>query len=306
MTTSSEFRRLHRRAGIDRVAGLPPQFERLERDWLFRRHGHGPAIRVSDDEYAAFMRRGLRAIVLHGVALVVFGGLAWLLAERLLPGFGDHARALVFGVALSLIALALYGSLRHQADAPARALAHRPPERPARDPDASMQPDYSTIVVLVLFLLFVAAIGTRQPTSFYIVFAVVAVMLGVFLAIRRQRFDRILTVVQRERLRDQRVAAREIERTRWQEPGVLWKGALLLVFIALELVLLVGGVLLGVGIAQAIAGQTSEDAGFGVFILGFLPGLAFGGLLFWPLEKLCKRWTGHSAVHAFDWLPPSW
>ncbi|TXC71053.1 NAD(P)(+) transhydrogenase (Re/Si-specific) subunit beta [Sphingomonas ginsenosidivorax] len=306
MPTSSEFRRLHRRAGIDRFAGLPPQFERVDRDWLFRRYGHGPAIRVSDDEYAAFMRNGVRAIVLHGVALVAFGALAWLLLERLLPGAGNASHAIVFGVALSLVAFALYGSLRHHADAPTRALAHRPPELPARDPDASMQPEYSTIVVLVLFLLFMAAIGTQQPAGFYIVFAVVAVMLGVFLAIRRQRFDRILTVVQRERVRDQRVAAREAERARRQQPEPLWKGALLLVFVAIELVLLFGGILLGVGIAQKIAGQTSADASFGVFILGFIPGLAFGGLLFWPLERLCKRWTGYSAVHAFDWIPPSW
>ena len=244
--------------------------------------------------------------MLHGVALVVFGYLAWLMLDRLLPGPGDTTRALVFGVVLSLIALGLYGSLRHHADAPTRALAHRSPDLPARDPDASMQPDYSTIVMVVLFLLFAAAIGTRQPRDIHIVVAVVAVLTGVFLAIRRRRFDRVLTVAQRERLRDQRIAARETQRTYRRQPGAVWRGALLLVFVGIELAMLSGGILLGVGIAQAIAGPTSGNAGFGVFMLGFLPGLAIGGLLFWPLERLCKRWTGHSAVHAFDGIPPGW
>lgn len=306
MQTSAQFRRLHRRAGIDRFAGLPPQFERSERGWLFRRYGHGPAIRVSDEEYAGFMRAGLHAVVLHGIALLAFGALAWLVLERALPDWSDTARAPVLGVVLSLIALALHGSLSHSADAPTRALVDRPPEKPARDPDASMQPNYTTIIGLVLFLLFMAAIGTQQPASFYIVFGTASIMLGVILAIRRLRFDRILTVVQRERLREQRVTELAIERARRKDAEPWWKGLLLLVFVGLELVLLAGGVLLGVGIAQAIAGQTSENASFGVFMLGFLPGLAFGGLLFWPLEKLCKRWTGYSAVHAFDWIPPSW
>ncbi|RZF65098.1 hypothetical protein EWE75_06880 [Sphingomonas populi] len=306
MQTSAQFRRLHRHAGIDRFAGLPPQFERSDRGWLFRRYGHGPAIRVSDDEYARFMRTGLWAVILHGVALIAFGAFAWLLLDRILPGWSGNARAPVFGVVLSLIALALQGSLRHYADAPTRVLVDRPPERPARDPDASMQPNYTTIIALVLFLLFMAAIGTQQPASFYIAFATASVTLGVVLAIRRLRFDRILTVAQRERLREQRVTELAIERARRKESDPLWKGAVLLVFVALELVVIGGGIILGVGIAQAIAGQTSDDMGFGVFMLGFLPGLAFGALLFWPLEKLCKRWTGYSALHAFDWIPPGW
>jgi hypothetical protein len=302
MQTSAQFRRLHRRAGIDRFAGLPPQFERSDRGWLFRRHGHGPAIRVSDGEYVGFMRAGMHAIILHGAAVIAFGSLAWLLLDRILPNWGANARAAVFGVVLSLIALALYGSLRHYADAPTRALVDRPPEQAARDPDASTQPNYTTIIGLVLALLFLSAIGTQQSASFYITFATASVMLGVILAIRRLRFDRVLTVVQRERLREQRAT----ERARRKETDPLWKGALLLVFVTLEIAMLGGGIILGVGIAQAIAGQTSKDLGFGLFMLGFLPGLAFGGLCFWPLEKLCKRWTGYSAVHAFDWIPPSW
>ncbi|MCP3733458.1 hypothetical protein M9979_00975 [Sphingomonas sp. RP10(2022)] len=302
MPTTPAFRRFHRRAGIDRFAGLPPQFERTDHGWWFRRYGHGPAIAVSDDEYAAFMRAGLTALVVHAIALVVFGILAWLLLVRMLPDWSDNGHAIVFGIILPLIALALHGSLRHHADAPTRALAHRPPRLPARDPDASMQPNYSDIVVLTLFMLFMAAIGTRQPPSSYIAFATISVVVGVILVIRRLRFDRILTAVQRERLREQRRDARAIARAAPASPGWYWRAPLLLVFVALELAMLAAGVLLGVGIAQAIAGTT----GFGIFMLGFLPGLALGGIAFMPLERLCKRWTGHSAVHAFDWLPPSW
>ncbi|QNE32354.1 hypothetical protein F1C10_10625 [Sphingomonas sp. NBWT7] len=309
MTTASRSHRLHRRAGIDRVAALPPQFERVGDTWFFRRRGHGPAIRVSDDEYAGFMRTGLRAVMLHVVALPIFATLGWLLLARVLPDIGGTGRAALFGVVLSLIALALFGSLRHYADAPARLLAHRPPERPARDPDASMQPSYGTIVGVTLVLLFLAAVGTRQPPGFYVTFASVSVMFGLILFVRRLRFDGSLTAPQRERLQQQARAARAAraaERARATKGASLWQGLLLLVFVGLELAFLALGVVIGVGVAQAIFGQSGEGLSFGIFMFGFFPGLALGLLLFWPLEKLCKRWTGSSAIHAFDWIPPGW
>lgn len=306
MTTASRSHRLHRRAGIDRVAALPPQFERVGNTWFFRRRGHGPAIRVSDEEYLGFMRTGLRAVVLHIVALPIFATLGWLLLARVLPDVGGTARAAIFGVVLSLIALALFGSLRRHADAPARALVQRPPERPARDPDASMQPSYGTTIGVTLLLLFLAAIGTRQPPSFYVTFASASVMFGIILFVRRLRFDGSLTAPQRERLRQQARAEREAERAMAATGGSLWQGLLLLMFVVLELAFLALGVMLGVGVAQAIFGQSGEGLSFGVFMLGFFPGLALGLLLFWPLEKLCKRWTGSSAIHAFDWIPAGW
>jgi hypothetical protein len=304
MPFTAERNRIGRRLGIDQFAGLPPQFERTNPGWHFRRHGHGPAIRVSDEEHAAFLRSGFHAVLLHGAALPIFGGLAWLLLKRIVPTWNDNAIAAVFGIVLSLIALALHLSMRHHADAPARALALRSPEQPARDPDASMQPDYSTIVMLVLILLFLAAIGTGQPASFYFAFASGSVMLGLILTLRRWRFGRALTVAQRERLRVQAAEARA--RAKGENGQSFWQFLLLLVFIVIELAMLVGGMLLGVGAAQSISGQTSEEFSFGIFMLGFLPGLGLGALCFWPLDRLCKRWTGSSATDAFDWIPPSW
>jgi hypothetical protein len=308
MPTSSQFRRLHRRAGIDRFAGLPPQFERSGNDWLFRQHGYGPAIKIGDDEYAALMRAGLRAIVLHALALPVFGWLGWLVIERLLPDWSINALAAVFGVIVSLIGLALFGSLRHRAEAPARAFIDRSPVAPARDPSDAAQPGYATIVTITALLLVAAALGTQQPPAFYIAFASASVMLGLILMVRRFRFEAALTVIQRERLREQRAAEyqREMAKARTQPDGHWWQLPLLLLFVALELIFLAMGVLICVAIVVAITGEPSSGMSFGQFVIGFLPGLALGYFLFQPLERLCKRWTGASAIHAFDWLPPSW
>lgn len=307
MPTSPQFRRVSRRAGIDRVAGLPQQFARTDRgDWLFRRYGYGPAIPVSDDEYARFMRAGLRAVVVHGIALAVFGVLAWLLLARLLPDWGDNGRALVFGVVLPLIALVLHISLGHYADAPTRALAGRSPVRPACDPDDSMQPHYRSIVGFVVVLLLIAAMATRQTPATQIALASAALTIGVILAFRRLRFENYLTPPQRTHLKERRVAEAVAERNRKRQSEPLWKSIVLILFVIVELATLGAGIVLGVGAALAVTGQTSEQAGFGVFMLGFAPGLIGGGMLFVPLERLCNRWTGYSAIQAFDWLPPSW
>ncbi|WP_144037090.1 hypothetical protein [Sphingomonas sp. TZW2008] len=274
--------------------------------WLFRRHGHGPALPLSDQECAAFQREGWRSVLLHSAALPLLGWLAWLVLERMLPTWSTNAIALIFGVVISLIALALFGSIRNAADAPARRLASRAPVRPAREPDDAMQPSYATIIGLTMGLLFLAAIGTQRTASFYIAFASASVMLGIILAVRRWLFDNRLTALQREQLRaraDEQRAARRVEKHAGRS---WWKGALLLGFVVVELIFLAGGVLAGIAIVLAISGQTSEQLTFGLFMTGFLPGLALGALAFWPLERLCKRWTGASAVHAFDWIPAGW
>ncbi|SFR96817.1 hypothetical protein [Sphingomonas jatrophae] len=308
MATTAQFRRLHRRVGIDRVAGLPPQFERSGDTWLFRRHGHGPAVRISDDEFQASMRAGLRAVLVHALVLPLFAWLGWLVLERLLPDGSVNALAALFGVVLSVIGLALFGSLRHYADAPGRAFAGRPQVAPARDPSDATQPGWTTIVALTFILLTAAALGTRQPAAFYIAFATASVMLGLILAVRRLRFDAALTVVQRERLREQRAVERQREVARLgRQPDVhWWQLPLLVLFILLQLAFLALGVIVCVGVVLGITGETSTGMSFGQFIAGFLPGLALGYVLFIPLERLCKRWTGVSAVHALDWLPPSW
>lgn len=309
MPTPAEYRRLARRGGIDRFAGLPPQFEHTGTQWLFRRHGHGPALPLSDEEHAGFMRAGLWAVILHFVALPLSGWLAWLVLERALPGWSTNALAALFGVVLSSIALGLWGSLRHQADAPTRALAGRAAVAPSRDPSDAAQPSWTTIIAVTLVLLFMAATGTRQPPAVYIAFASASVMLGVTLALRRVNFQAGLTVAQRERLRDQARVARAAERRKVQPEGSLWQLPLFLLFIVVELAVLVLGVAIGVtvsiGIAAIVVGPASELS-FGVFIAGFIPGIILGALMNGPVDRLCKRWTGGSAAHAFDWVPPGW
>lgn len=297
-----DYRSAHRRIGIDRIAGLPPQFESLRSGWVFRRHGHGPALPLSEAEHAGFVREGVRAVLLHAVALPVFGWLAWLMLARMLPGWSINLRAALFGIVLALIGLALHLSLRHRADAPARALAGRQPVAPARDPDDATQPSYVTIIALTLWLLFLAAVGTRQPTGFYLAFASAGLMLGLFLAIRRWRFQHGLTPAQRQRLRDTHQTERRERRAgrRW------WQTPLFLLFVLVELILVAAIVIVALAIVAGITGQSIADIGFGPFMIGFLLGILLACFAIGPLDRLCQRWTGHSTRHAFDWWPVNW
>ena len=292
-----------RAIAIERVIGAAPQFERIDGGYLYRRDGHGPAIRVTAEEHDALTAGHGKILLLHAAALGVFGWLGWLVTQALLPRSGEAVVAAAFGVVLSLIALALYLSLRRYADAPWRALRHRPPERPARDPDASRQPAYRTIAGLVLLLLFLAAIGTRQPATLYVTMAVMAVMLGLFLTVRRWRFGARLTPEQRRHVAAE--AARE-RAARRSIPGRRWRIALLLLFVLVEAILLLAGVVIGIGIVQGATGATSDTMTFGLFMIGFLLGMALGGLIVWPVDRLCKRWTGESAAGVLDFIPAGW
>ena len=64
------------RNAIDRLAGLPPPFTWSEDGWLFRRRGHGPAVRVTAAECASFLRTGAYAALFHILALALLGILA--------------------------------------------------------------------------------------------------------------------------------------------------------------------------------------------------------------------------------------
>lgn len=297
-----DYRSAHRRIGIDRIAGLPPQFEGTRDGWLFRRHGHGPALPLSEAEHAGFVREGVRAVLLHALALPVFGWLAWLMLARLLPGWGTNPRAALFGVVLALIGLALHLSLRHRADAPARALAGRRPVAPARDPDDATQPSYGTILVLMLWILFMAAVGTRQPPGFYIAFATAGLMLVLFLAIRRWRFQHRLTPAQRQRLR----TAHKTERRERRAARRWWQTPLYLLFLLVGMILLGVIVIVALAITARITGTTIAEMGFGPFMTGFLAGILLGCFAIAPFDRLCRRWTGHSTRGAFDWWPLHW
>lgn len=292
---------------IERFAGVAPQFERTDGGYFFRRDRCGPAIRVTAAERDAFAAAGMRSLWLHVAAFGIFALTAWLLLDRLLINWSENGLAALFGIVVSLIAIALYGSLRWHADAPARALAGRPHERPARDPDVADLPGYGTIIGLTMLLLFLAAIGTRQPTSFYVAFASGSVMLGIFLATRTWWTRAGLTPDQRRRAAAIKAQARANERARARANKTSrWQVLLLIVFFVLELIAIGVGIAMGVGIVVAVTGVGTDDLSFGPFMTGFLLGMVIAGLLIWPLEKLCKRWTGDSALNSFDFIPAGW
>lgn len=292
---------------IHRWAGVVTQFERTNGGYLFRRHGCGPAVFVTPPERDRFAAAGMRALLIHAAAFAFAAGIIWLVVGRVLAEHGDTMRAIVFGIVASLSAMALYASQQSYADAPGRALAHRPIVQPARDPDFTTRQSYGGIIATTLLLLFLAAIGTEQPASFYIVVATCAVMLGLFLAVRRWLFDAGLSATQRRQADqvERELAAKTMARAK-ANPQTGGQVVLLLAFVVGQLVVLLCTMLIGVATAAAIVGQSSEQLTFGVFMIGFVGGLALGGLLMVPLDRLCKRLTGSSASDSFSWLPMNW
>ena len=289
---------------VDHWAGVAPQFERIDGGWLFRRHRHGPAIRVTADERDAFAAAGRRALLLHALTFCVCSGATWLLVSRLFDG--ALVTAIAFAVVVSLLAMALYGSQQWYADAPARALADRPAEAPARAPDHRERQSYTTIVATVAALLFLAALGTGQPLEVYVGLATGAVMLGLFMVVRRWRYDSRLSPTERRRADAalQEREAREKAAAGGSQSG--WQVALLLFFVMLELAVLAVAVILTVGIAMTVTGSTPDTMGFGLFMISFVAGLMLGVAANWPVDRLCKHWTGASAANAFDWIPAGW
>ncbi|WP_419808570.1 hypothetical protein [Sphingomonas sp.] len=293
---------------IDRWAGVATQFERTDGGYLFRRHGHGPAIRVAMAERDAFVAAGMRALLGHAAAFVGCGGAAWLVVREMMADSSPDLTAVAVGIVLSLVALALYVSQRWYADAPARALAHRPVVAPARDPDFSGRVGYLTIAVGTSCLVVIAALGTDQPRSFYVAFATIAVMGGIFAAIGKWFGDAALSPAQYRRAlaaedtdqRHHRERAAALERA---HPTKAWHAPLLLAVLALEIVVLIGALCATVAVAGAITGTGYAEMAFGPFMVAFVAGLVLGGLLVWPLDGWCKRRTGSSAIDALNVIP---
>lgn len=300
-----------RQMPIDRVAGVAMQFERTDGGYFFRRHGHGAAIRVSAAERDAFAATALRTLLIHAVALALCGAAGWMIVLRAMDGANVYVRAVSIGVVLSLIALALWGSLRWNADAPGRALAGRPTERPARDPDFLEHESYGTILGATIFLVFLMALGTKQPGWIYVTFATVVVIGGAVAALRKWWFDRALTPDQTARAAQARQAeaarARDRQATRDRHSTLGAGGALLvLFFVVLQLVVMAGGLFAGIGATLGIAGTSMEQSSGGVVILALLMGVVLAGLLAWGVEVLCKRLTGESAADTLSSIPPGW
>lgn len=311
MTKSNSLPPRRRLMPIDRLAGVAMQFERTDGGWFFRRHGHGPAVRVTAAERDAFAGTALRSALVHAAAMALCGTAGWLIVMRLMQGQNIYLRAVAIGIVLSLIGAALYASLRWNADAPGRALAGRPVERPARDPDYLEHGSYGTIGGGTLIILFIVALGTSQPPWVYATFATVVVMGGIFAALAKWRFERALTPVQQARAAQARAHERALEedrvRTRTRN-SVLTRGqAVLLVSLtALQFVAMIGGFIAGLYAAFALAGTTAAAASGDVIGLAIVAGLLLAALLMWGIERLCKRLTGESSLEPFTWVPGSW
>lgn len=294
----------------ERVAGVTPQFERTDNGYLFRRDGCGPAIRVSIAERDAFAAAGRRALLLHVAAWVVCAAAGWLTVDSLMPDRQAITFAILLGIVETLIAVILYLSLRWHAVAPGRALAGRPTERPARDPDFAKRLDtVSTIglILVLVFMIFLSSFSDRASLPIQISLATAAVMLGLFLLGRRWLSVRTLSPEQRARAAE---IARQ-ERVRSGRPDrhplmALFLLLLLFAFVLIEIGTAYVGFNAGSRIVLESALQTFDTADgattAGAILLGLVTALLSGGLI----ELLGRRVTGVSPF-LFLWaITPAW
>lgn len=294
----------------ERYAGVTPQFERVDGGYLFRRDRCGPAIRVSIAERDAFAAAGRRALLWHVAALLVCGAAGWLAVDRLINDGGEITTAILLGIVEALIAMILYASLRWHADAPGRALAGRPIERPARDPDFAKRLDTVSIIGLMLVLPFMICLSTlsdKVSVTVQIGLISASVMLGLFLLVRRWRFNRSLSPEQRARARE---VARH-ERVRDGAPDrhpivALLVLLVLFVFVFAEIVAVYVGFNAGSGFVLDGARQTFATADgattTGAILLGLVTALVSGGLV----ELISLRVIGASPF-LFLWaITPNW
>ena len=285
---------------IERLAGVAAQFEPSSDGYLFRRGGCGPAVPVTTAEHAALAKAGNRALLLHLGAFGVCCWAAWLAVARALPGSSDLAMGAVVGIVVSAIGLVIYGSLRWHADAPARAVSGRRATRPARAADFGGHPGYWTIV-LWMAVLSIAVVARPQPLAFNVALTIFGLVCALFVAGRRWLFARSLTSGQRAHARQAEKHERRADTpvARRRSLGIV---VLLLLFFVLELVALAAGILLSVQTAAALIGRPAGAMPDGAFLGAVFVGFAVGGLFMWPVDRLCKRWTGESVFSNFDFL----
>lgn len=291
---------------VEKFAGLVTQFEPIDGVYHFRRQGWGAAIRVSPEEREAFVREGRRALLIHLAALPLCAVAAWLVIGRVMADHGANARAALFGCVLPVLAALLYRSWLWHADAPGRALADRPAELPPRDPDFSYRSSYRMILAGTILMLFLAAIGTQRPASFYVAVATGSVTAGLLLLVHKWRSERRLTPAQRlaASAHDRQHASSAAEGA--ERPFSLLALILLLFFIVLQLIVAICGFALGMGAVLAAAQRTADSATTFLLVLASVAGLIVGFLGGWLIERLCKRLTGVSAIGALSFIPPSW
>ncbi len=283
---------------FDKMAGIAAQFERSGDGFVYRRDGHGPAIPVSREEHDAFVRAGARATMYHLAALALCVAAAWLVATRVTVGADAIVFALVFATFSSAAAALLLVSHDWHRVAPARALSGRSAIRPPRARDGGA--GYGTIagvMAIAVLWLFTGSIGTPAFRTF---FAMSALLIGAFLVARRLLARRHLNPAQRK----QAAAAKRATAT--ATTAAIGAGCAMLLFVLVETV--VGGAALfgTLALVLKIAGEPLSDPNGWVFAAGFLLGGGLAYLVMRRIDRLCRRWTGLSAIDAFDWLPVHW
>jgi len=284
---------------LDRYTGMARQFESVAGGHVFRRDGSGPAIPVSADERTGFLHTGRWSALFHTAALLLVLAAALLGAEYLYPAASSFAQAAFVGLVTASVGLLLYRSHGWYADAPARALAGRPAVAPAIEVDVTRWPTYGTIAGGTIVVMIGIVLHHRTTATSSVGLSVAAVVVGLGVAIMKWWFERDFTAGQKraavERRRAERVASPAKRMSGWR---IL----LLILFLIVEAVLMLGvfmSVMLGI---IAASGTNPDDPAPLPFIGGMILGFVAAGLVMWPLEKLCRRWTGTTVSDEFNFL----
>lgn len=285
------------RAGpLDKLAGVAAQFEPTADGYLYRQDGWGPGIPVTLLERDAFVRAGARDLLFHLAALALCVVAAWITATRVTSGGDDVVRAVAFASFASAAAILLLISHEWHRRAPSRALTMRRPVAPPRTvPGSAGYGTIAGVMAIALLWLFTGTIGTAAYRAF---FAASALLIGMFLIGRRWLARRRLTPAQRR-------AATVSRRANAERPSV-GAGCAMLIFFLLETVVGMVALFGTIALVLRLAGQPIEDPNGWVFTIGFLLGGASAYAAMRMIDRLCKRWTGLSAIDAFSWIPVHW
>ncbi|CAN5712113.1 hypothetical protein BH11PSE6_BH11PSE6_28530 [soil metagenome] len=283
---------------IDRLAGVAPQFFQDGDRYLYRLDGSGPSIPATTAERDQLVRDGRRSLLLHLAALALGIWAATLLAARLHPE-GDVVRTAIGTLIASCIGLLLYRSHIWAIHAPARALAGRMPVGPADQVDVTRWPSYRAIFGGTLVVIVAAAMHSHTTLREAVAFAIVGISVGLVIAVLKWRFERKFTPAQRRDAAERRKTVRAQNRAQFS----LRKLLLLLMFMAVEAVVMLSVFIVIMGISLEIAGSPWNDPAPGPFLIGFFVAIVAIVFALWPIESLCRRWIGTTPMDELSWLP---
>ncbi len=282
---------------IDRFSGMARQFRWTGADtgYVFRRDGTGAAIPVTDAERAGYLRSGRWSLLVHAIVLGLVVWAALLASQYFYPAAPTTARAASVALIASCVGLVLYRSHGWYVDAPARTLADRAPVAPAEEIDVTRWPSYGTIAATVLGVIIAILLHYRSTAVSIVGVSVAAIVVGMGVAAMKWWFERGFTPRQRERAAAHRAVPRPIA----GRPMGWWQVVLLFLFVVLEMIVGLIAFVLPMMTVIGASGTNIDDPAPIPFIGGMVLGFVCLFFALWPLEKLCKRWTGTSTQDAF-------